>query len=135
MGDNRLQPLELDKDETEILRGWATRRSTAQGLALRARIVLECGEGRSNIAVAARVGVGRTTVTKWRTRFLRRRLDGLCDEPRPGVPRTITDAKVEEVVVRTLEEAPEGSTHWSKRELAKTVGISPTSVHRIWRAF
>ena len=51
------------------------------------------------------------------------------------MPRTITDAHVEEVVVRTLEEVPEGATHWSKRELAKRVGISPTSVHRIWRAF
>ena len=50
-------------------------------------------------------------------------------------PRTITDAQVEEVVVRTLEEVPEGSAHWSKRELARRVGISPTSVHRIWRAF
>jgi hypothetical protein len=62
--------------------------------------------------------------------FLARRLDGLGDEPRPGVPRTITDAQVEEVVVRTLEEVPEGSTHWSKRELTRRVGISPTSVHR-----
>ena len=38
-------------------------------------------------------------------------------------------------MVRTLEEVPEGATHWSKRELARQVGISPTSVHRIWRAF
>jgi hypothetical protein len=67
--------------------------------------------------------------------FLRDRLDGLADEPRPGVPRTITDAQVEEVVVRTLEELPQGATHWSKRELAKRVGISPSSVLRIWRAF
>jgi hypothetical protein len=51
------------------------------------------------------------------------------------VPRTITDAHVEEVVVRTLEEVPEGATHWSQREPAKPVGILPTSVHRIWRAF
>jgi DNA-binding MurR/RpiR family transcriptional regulator len=58
------------------------------------------------------------------------------DEPRPGVPRTITDAQVEEVVVvRTLEETPEGATYWSKRGLARQLGISPTSVHRIWRAF
>ena len=74
-------------------------------------------------------------MSKWRARFLASRLDGLGDEPRPGVPRTITDAQVEEVVVRTLEEVPEGATHWSKRELARQVGISPTSVHRIWRAF
>ena len=51
------------------------------------------------------------------------------------MPRTITDAQVGEVGVRTLEEVPEGATHWSKRELARQVGISPTSVHRIWRAF
>jgi transposase len=135
MGDNRLEPLVLSDAGRHILQNWATRRKTAQGLALRARIVLACGEGRSNTAVAARLGVGRGTVTKWRARFLARRLDGLGDEPRPGVPRTITDAQVEEVVVRTLEEVPEGATHWSKRELAKRAGISPASVHRIWRAF
>src|SRR6059058_3817093 len=135
MGDTRLEPLVLSDAERRILQGWATRRKTAQGLALRARIVLACAEGRSNIAVAARLGISRTTVRKWRSRFLARRLDGLGDEPRPGVARTITDAQVEEVVVRTLEEVPEGATHWSKRELARRVGISATSVHRIWRAF
>ena len=97
--------------------------------------MLACAEGRSNTAVAARLGISRTTVSKWRNRFLAARLDGLADEPRPGVPRTISDAQVEEVVVRTLEEKPEGATHWSKRELARPAGISPTSVHRIWRAF
>jgi len=135
MGDNRLEPLVLSGAERRTLENWAKRRKTAQGLALRARIVLACADGAPNIAVAARLGVSRTTVTKGRARFLARRLDGLGDEPRPGVPRTITDAQVEEVVVRTLEETPEGATHWSKRELARRVGISPTSVHRIWRAF
>src|SRR2546425_2938787 len=135
MGDTRLEPLVLSEAERRTLENWAKRRRTAQGLALRARIVLACADGGPNIAVAARLGVSRTTVTKWRARFLARRLDGLGDEPRPGVPRSITDAQVEEVVVRTLEETPEGATHWSKRELAARVGISPTSVHRIWRAF
>lgn len=131
----RLDPLVLSRDERRTLEGWANRRRTAQGLAQRARIVLACATGASNADVARRLGVARSTVTCWRARFLAGRLDGLADEPRPGVPRTITDAQVEEVVVRTLEEVPEGSTHWSKRELAKRVGISPTSVHRIWRAF
>src|SRR6201987_5352354 len=135
MADSRLEPLVLSDAERRTLRGWAKRRKTAQGLALRARIVLACAEGRSNTAVSARLRVSRPTVIKCRARFLARRLDGLGDEPRPGVPRTITDAQVEEVVVRTLEETPEGATHWSKRELARQVGISPTSVHRIWRAF
>ena len=125
----------LSEVERRTLENWVKRRSTAQGLALRARIVLACAQGGSNLAVAARLGVNRNTVGKWRARFLRDRLDGLPDEPRPGVPRTITDAQVEEVVVRTLEEVPEGATHWSKRELARQMGISATSVHRIWRAF
>src|SRR5260370_20456883 len=135
MADSRLEPLVLAGEARRTLEIWVKRRSTAQGVALRARIVLACAQGGSNVAVAARLGVSRTTVRKWRARFLADRLDGLPDEPRPGVPRTITDAQVEEVVVRTLEEVPEGATHWSKRELAARVGISPTSVHRIWRAF
>jgi transposase len=135
MPDPRLVPLVLSDDERRTLENWSRRRSTAQGLALRARIVLACADGGSNTAVAARLGVARSTVTTWRARFLARRLDGLHDEPRPGVPRTITDAQVEEVIVRTLEEVPQGATHWSKRELARQAGISPTSVHRIWRAF
>src|ERR1700746_1724208 len=130
MPDPRLAPLVLSEDERRTLENWAKRRSSAQGLALRARIVLACAQGDSNLAVAARLGVNRGTVTRWRARFLAGRLDGLGDEPRPGVPRTITDAQVEEVVVRTLEEVPEGATHWSRRDLARQGGISPTSVHR-----
>src|SRR3989440_5238145 len=118
MGDNRLQPLALSDAERQMLQGWATRRKTAQGLALRARIVLACAAGGSNIAVAARLRVSRGTVSKWRGRVLAKRLGGLGDEPRPGGPRTITDAQVEEVGVRTLEETPAGATHWSKRERA-----------------
>jgi transposase len=135
MGDNRLEPLVLSEDERRTLENWVKRRRTAQGLALRARIVLACAQGGSNVAVAARLGVNCKAISRWRARFLRERLDGLSDEPRPGVPRTITDAQVEEVVVRTLEEVPGGGTHWSKRELAARVGISPSSVLRIWRAF
>ncbi|MFG2659019.1 IS630 family transposase [Streptomyces sp. NPDC048425] len=134
MGDTRLEPV-LSEAERLTLESWSKRRSTAQGLAVRARIVLACANGWNNTVVAARLGVGRDTVRRWRTRFLARRLDGLADEPRPGVPRTITDAQAEEVVVRTLEQTPQGGTHWSKRELAKVVGISPASVLRIWHAF
>src|SRR5262249_50869464 len=134
MADTRLEPLVLTGGERRTLENWAKRRSTAQGLALRARIVLACAQGGSNVAVAARLGVNRGTVSKWRARFLRKRLDGLSDEPRPGVPRTITDAQVEEVVVRTLEEVLERATHWPERELARREGLAPARVHRIWRA-
>ena len=125
----------LSEVERRTLENWVKRRSTAQGLALRSRIVLACAQGGSNVAVAARLGVNRKTVRRWRARFLRERLDGLSDEPRPGVPRTISDARVEEVVVRTLEQVPAGATHWPERELARRAGISPSSVLRIWGAF
>jgi len=87
------------------------------------------------VAVADKVGVHQATVGKWRRRFLERRLDGLIDEPRPGAPRTITDDDVEAVVVRTLEDMPPDATHWSTRDLAAQVGISASSVGRIWKAF
>jgi transposase len=77
----------------------------------------------------------RTTVIKWRHRFLERRLEGLLDEPRPGAPRTITDAAVEQALVRTLESTPRDATHWSTRSLAKACGLSQTAVARIWKAF
>ncbi len=125
----------LTDAERRTLQGWASRRKTAQGLAQRARIVLMCADGKTNVAVAAELGITRETAGKWRSRFVTARFAGLSDEPRPGVPRTITDAQIEEVVVRTLEEAPEGATHWSKRELARQTGLSPTTIHRIWRAF
>jgi transposase len=134
MGDDRLAPVVLSEDERRRSENWVMRRSTAQGRALRARVVLACAQGGSNVAVAARLRISDKTVSRWRARLLAARLDGLSGEPRPGVPRAVTDAQAEEVVVGTVEEAPAGSAHWSKRELAARAGISPSSVLRIWRA-
>lgn len=75
------------------------------------------------------------TVGKWRKRFIERRVDGLLDEARPGAPRTILDDEVEKVVVQTLESLPKGRTHWSTRSMAKHVGLSHSTIGRIWRAF
>ena len=130
-----LASLEVSTAEEGGLRSLAGRRKTAQALALRARIVLACAAGEANQLVAAKLGVTPQTVSKWRARFVERRLDGLYDEPRPGVPRSIDDAKVEAVVVATLETMPEGATHWSSRAMARNSGISTSSVQRIWRAF
>ena len=132
----KLVPLTLSDDERRVLESWTRRRTTAQGLALRARIVLACAEaGESNTVVAQRLDLDRHTVTKWRARFVRDRLDGLSDEPRPGRPRTITDEQVEHVVVTTLETKPANATHWSTRSLAAQTGMTQSAVSRIWRAF
>jgi transposase len=130
-----LAPLDLSVAEEEALCSLAGRRTTAQALALRARIVLSCATGERNQDVAAKLGVTPQTVGKWRGRFVSRRLDGLHDEPRPGVPRSIDDARVEAVIVATLETMPADATHWSSRAMARASGISTSSVQRIWRAF
>jgi transposase len=125
----------LSDEERAELVSWARRRTSAQALAERSRIVLAAADGGNNSEVAERLQITRGTVAKWRRRFLAARLDGLVDEPRPGRPRTISDAKVEEVIVRTLETQPKDATHWSTRSMAAQVGLSQTAVSRIWRAF
>src|SRR5438270_5709417 len=113
----------------------SARSKTGQALALRARIILECASGLENRAVAPRLRLGKKSVINWRNRFVEHRLDGLRDDPRSGAPRTIEDADIEAVIVKTLESMPENATHWSSRAMAKASGISVSSVQRIWRAF
>jgi transposase len=125
----------LSEEERTQLESWARRRTSAQALAERARVVLACAEGLKNTEVAERLGVHRTMVTRWRNRFAEHRLDGLTDEPRPGQPRKITDAKVEEVITKTLETTPKNATHWSTRSMAAEVGLNQTAISKIWRAF
>ncbi len=128
-------PLTLSKEQKEALRVLVSRRTTAQGLAKRAGIVLACAEGLQNKEVARRLGVHKETVATWRKRFIAHGIDGLYDEPRPGAPRTISDAQVEAVIVRTLESMPRNATHWSSRMMAGESSVSTSSVQRIWRAF
>jgi transposase len=130
-----IAPLSVTGEERERLQEWARRPKTAQALAQRARIVLECAASRPNTVVAGKLGITHQTVGKWRQRFLERRLDGLLDEPRPGAPRQVGDAQVERVVRLTLESIPADATHWSTRAMAKRSGLSQTMVSRIWRAF
>ncbi len=127
--------LVLSDDERQTLTTWAHRPKSTQRLALRARIVLACVAEPSNRAVAALLGVCAATVGTWRQRFVARRLEGLADEPRPGAPRTVTDADVERVVTRTLETKPAHATHWSTRGMAQASGLSQSTISRIWRAF
>lgn len=127
--------LTLTTDERRELESLAHRARSAPALARRARIVLACAEGRENKTVARRLRVAPATVCKWRGRFVRERVEGLYDEPRPGTPRTITDEQVEQVIVRTLESTPRGATHWSTRTMAKASGLSHATISRIWQAF
>lgn len=131
----RLPELELTGEERETLERYERGTTVSQGLALRARIILCCAEGGSNVDVAAELSITDNTVTKWRRRFIQSRIDGLADAPRPNIHRKLSDERVEEVVRATLQSTPAACTHWSTRKMAKQAGVSQSSVSRIWRAF
>jgi transposase len=135
MPDPKAAEVVLSDEERSQLEAWARRPTSAQSLATRSRIVLAAADGGTNVEVAARLGLTRGTVAKWRSRFVTDRLDGLLDEPRPGRPRTISDEQVEAVITKTLESTPRNATHWSTRAMAAEVGLNQTAVSRIWRAF
>ncbi len=127
--------LKLTSQETEALERLTRRRRSSPHQAFRAKIVLQCASGLTNSQVARKLRTMRSTVGKWRSRFVEQRLEGLYDEPRPGVERTITDDRIEEVVTKTLETTPKGRTHWSTRSMAKHLGLSHSTIGRIWRTF
>jgi transposase len=129
------KPLSLTDGERKELEQIARRSRSAPRIAFRAKIILGCAAGLTNTAVARRVRSSNQTVGLWRTRFIERGLEGLLDEPRPGRARQIEDDEIEDVVIKTLESTPRGATHWSTRGLAKQVGLSHSTIGRIWRAF
>ena len=127
--------LVLSDEERSYLERQVRRRRVARSISDRCRMILHCADGLTNKAVAAELGVHEHTVGKWRRRFLKERIEGLSDEPRPGRPRTLTDEQVAEVIERTLETTPADATHWSIRSMARESGLSHTTIRRIWAAF
>ena len=126
--------MEIGGADRAELEHWLRLQSIPQALATRARIVLGSAAGESVSGLAARLGVTQTTVCLWRRRYRSAGLDGLRTKPRMGRPRRITSAKEQAVVSATLRK-PKAATHWSARRLAKQVGLSPATVHRIWQKY
>src|SRR5882672_11357997 len=126
--------VEISGADRAELEHWLRAQSIPQALATRARVVLGSAAGESVRGLAARLGVTQTTVCLWRRRYRSAGLDGLRTKPRMGRPRRITSAKEQTVISATLRK-PKAATHWSARRLAKEVGLSPATVHRIWQKY
>ena len=126
--------IELSHEDRETLLKWRRSPTTPQRLVRRAEIILAAAEGLNNKTISGRELGSVQTVCLWRRRFGEYGIEGLQDEPKPGRPRTIGRDKTAEVVAATLT-PPEGVTHWSARRLAKQVGVSHSTVHRIWQAY
>jgi Winged helix-turn helix len=84
--------LVIAPQERSALQNWARRPKSAPALALRAKMILACAEGKSNTEVAHQFRITKQMVGKWRARFVEQRLDGLLDEPRSGTPRKVSGA-------------------------------------------
>src|SRR4051794_41666246 len=106
MPSNVAVAIELSDQERLQLEAWTRRRSSAQALALRSRIVLAAAEGLRNTEIAERLGINRAMAAKWRSRVSEHRLDGVTDEPRPGRPPAITHEQVEAGVNQKPGTAP-----------------------------
>src|SRR3954452_365150 len=130
MPDPRAVVIELSASEREQLESWSRRRTSAQALAERARIVLAAADGLNTSEIARRLGVNVSTARRSRNRFAQHRLDGLTDEPRPGQPRRITDAQVGEVIVKTMESTDKAATLSSTRYVGSEVGLRQLAVLR-----
>jgi putative transposase len=131
----RASRIELSAEDRAYLEQQVRRRKVSRALSERAQIVLLSASGLENKRIARKMGVGAHMVGKWRKRFAAQGVEGLLDEPRLGRPLTVEDARVQEVVTRTLESLPSGATHWSTRGMAEACGLSHMTVARIWKAF
>ena len=125
----------LSDDERNTLRRWSRGRSTPARLVRRAKIVLLAAEGKQNKTITAELGIERTIVGRWRTRFARQGLTGIeKDAPRGGRKPGARQRVARKIIEMTTQQRPSNATHWSTRTLAKKLGVSQSMVHRVWRA-
>jgi transposase len=127
--------LMLSPADRSRLEGWVADRNTPQKLVWRARIVLMWADAMSLASIVRTLGKTKKTAYRWRDRYLEQGVDGLGrDATRPGRKTPLSADVIARVVEMTLRETPPSATQWSARTLAKAVGLSHTSVQRIWAA-
>src|SRR6476660_4763005 len=123
----------LDRKARRELEQLLTDGNTAQKIAKRARIVLMTADGHGVVAIMREVGVSKTTVWRWQDYFAEAGVDGLIKgRSKPPGRKPLSAAMKLKVIEKTVKERPANATHWSVRSMAEEMGISHTSVQRIW---
>ena len=127
--------IELSAGDRARLEGFVADRNTPQKLVWRSRIVLLTAAGVGTMSIVRALGKSKPTVWRWQQRFVAQGIAGLeRDATRPGRKPPLAPAVIAQVVDKTLHERPPAATQWSTRTMARAVGLSQTSVRRIWNA-
>jgi transposase len=125
----------LSDEEARELSRLSKSRSVSVRLAERSRIVLLANKGMTNEEIGDELGITRQKAGRWRNRYAERGLEGISrDAPRPGRKPRISSRKVAQVIRLTTQTTPKDATHWSQRLMSEQVGISMSSVGRIWKS-
>ncbi len=132
---NVARPIVMDATTRQQVEAFAHSRSLPHALVVRANVILMACDGMKSIDIAEKVGLSRVSVGKWRSRFIEEGLSGLYDELRPGRPRKIEEERIATLIAKTLHSTPRGQTQWSCRTMSEAVGLSKSTVQRVWDAF
>lgn len=129
------QSIKLTENEIKTLTSWSRGRRTPTRLMKRAKMVLMAAEGEQDKTIAKGLGIDRRQVSRWRRRFIEKRLTGIeKDLPRGGRKATKREQMAPLIIDKTTQTKPSNATHWSVRTLADTLGIDKSMVQRVWHA-
>jgi transposase len=131
---NRVRPIAVSGADRAELERLQRASSTPAGLSRRARAVLLMSQGLSGVEIAERIGYTVVQVSRIRRRFAEGGVASLRERPKSGRPPTVSARKRAQIVALTLKPPGAGVTHWTTRDLARTAGVSHSTVHRIWQA-
>jgi transposase len=131
---NHVRPIAVSPAERAELERLQRAPSTPAGLSRRARAVLLMAQGVSGVEIAERIGYTVVQVSRIRRRYADGGVAGLSDRPKSGRPPTVSARKRAQIVALTLKPPGRGVTHWTTRDVARTAGVSHSTVHRIWQA-
>jgi transposase len=124
--------LKLTDEQREELTRWAQSRTLPAGDVLRAKLILALADGESYSSIERTLRTSRPTIARWKARFEQDGMAGLDARHRGSKPHTATPAVQARILRRTLQKPEDGSTHWSCRKMAVALGVSKSTVQRMW---